>query len=351
LFFAERVVTVRSSLFPVLCLASVFAAGCGRQPAELTRTQNGLLGTVCTVTLYGGGTEKDLDAAFDVIKRVDALMSAHSPDSEISLVNAAAADRPLVVSPETFRVIREGIEFSRMSEGAFDITVGPLVKLWGIGTDRARVPALSEVKRAVSLIDFRDIVLDSDALTVLLKRKGMAIDLGAIAKGYAADEAAGILESRGVRYALINLGGNVLTLGLKPDGSRWRIGIQDPEKPRGEHLGIVEVSGASVVTSGPYERYFDDGRTRYHHIMDTRTGFPVRNGLLAVTTVSESSMKADAYSTLLFALGLERGRRLLERGSGAVNAVFVTENHELYVSPGIRGSFKVTDPGYRVMPW
>jgi thiamine biosynthesis lipoprotein len=336
---------------PIPALLSVLVMGCAHRPATVTSTRSDLLGTVCTVTLFGGGTQGDLDAAFECISGIDARMSAKSRDSELARVNEAAGDHPVKVSPDTFVVIKEGLEFSRTSDGVFDITVGPLVKLWGIGTDNARVPSLAEVKGAVALIGFQDVVLDEDALTVFLKRKGMKIDLGAIAKGYAADKVAGILRSRGVRHALVNLGGNILTLGLKPDGSLWHIGIQDPEKARGEHLGIVDVSGASVVTSGAYERYFDYGGRRYHHIMDTRSGFPVKNGLLAVTIVCENSMIADGYSTLVFALGLDRGRGMIERSAGTVNAIFVTEDLKVYVSPGIRGAFRLTNPGYRLAGW
>ncbi len=330
-----------------LCFFSL-VLGCANDAATVTRTRSGLLGTVCTVTLFDGGTEKDLDAVFRRLEEIDERMKVTGDESEVIRVNGAAGERPVKVSPDTFAVIKEGIEFSRMGNGAFDITVGPLVKLWGIGTSKARVPTDAEIMDARALTGFRDVVLNEDALTVFLKRKGMGMDLGAIAKGYAADEVSRILLDGGVRRALINLGGNVLTLGTKPDGSLWRIGIQDPEKLRGEHIGIVEVSGASVVTSGAYERYFEYGGTRYHHILDTGTGYPVRNGLLSVTIVSERSILADGYSTLIFALGLWRGREMIERTDGTVNAVFVTESRDVFVTPGIRSSFRLTDSRYRL---
>ncbi len=333
-----------------LCFFSI-ALGCARDPAMVTRTRSGMLGTVCTVTLFDGGTERDLDAVFRRIEEIDERMTVNGDDSEVIRVNGAAGERPVKVSPDTFAVIKEGLEFSRMGNGAFDITVGPLVKLWGIGTLKARVPTDAEIMDARARIGFRDVVLNDDALTVFLKRKGMGMDLGAIAKGYAADEVERILEARGVRHALINLGGNVLTLGTKPDGKLWRIGIQDPEKLRGEHIGIVEVPGVSVVTSGAYERYFEYGGTRYHHILDTRTGYPVRNGLLSVTIVSERSILADGYSTLIFTLGLGRGREMIERTGGTVNAVFVTEDRDVFVTPGLRSSFRLTDSRYRLAGW
>ena len=182
---------------------------------------------------------------------------------------------PVAVSADTYSVIREAVAISRLGDGRFDLTVGPLVRLWGIGTDDARVPSPAEITAALGLVGWRDVELSEPDATVFLRRPGMAIDLGAIAKGYAADEAAAVLAAKGVKAALVDLGGNVLTLGAKPDGSPWRIGLQDPDPsvPRGSHIGIIEFEGSrSVVTSGTYERYFVRDGVRYHHLLDTATG-------------------------------------------------------------------------------
>ncbi len=339
------------SLVSAACLiALAVLCGCANG-GNVTRTEVNLLGTVCTVTLYGGGTEADLDAAFRRIGEIEDNMTVDRKDSEVIRVNEAAGLRPSKVSADTFAVIKEGLEVSRLGDGAFDITVGPLVKLWGIGTERAHIPAESEIRKALAFIDYRAVSLDPARETVELKKKGMAMDLGAIAKGYAADEAARVLASRGVRHALIDLGGNILTLGRKPDGSVWRIGIQDPEEPRGNYLGIIEVPQMSVVTSGVYERYFIKEGIRYHHILDTKSGYPVRNGLLAVSIVALPSMVADGYSTLVFTLGLEKGRKLVEKSGGAVNAVFVTDAHKVYVTPGIKGIFRLTSSRFTLAGW
>ncbi len=322
-------------------------SACARTQTPLSRTQANLLGTVCTVTLYGGGKEADLDAAFSRLKAIQDEMSVDIPTSDVSAVNQAAGEHAVKVSQDTFTVISEGLVFSRKGDGAFDITVGPLVKLWGIGTDKAHIPPESQIKATLPLLGWRDVVLDEANRTVFLTRRGMALDLGAIAKGFAADAVARVLQGRGIAHALIDLGGNILTVGLKLDGSRWRIGIQDPLKTRGEYLGILEAGQTSVVTSGVYERFFIKDGVRYHHILDTKTGSPVRNGLLSVSIITPNSMIADGYSTLIFALGLEKGSALLQKEG--VGGIFVMEDHQVYVTPDLRGVFTLTSKDYRLM--
>lgn len=338
-------------LFAGVLLAAV--AGCAADTAPVASSRMGLLGTLCTITTWGAA-EAAVEAAFDRIAEIDRRMSANRGDSEVSRVNAAAGTAAVAVSADTFAVVREAAALSRLGDGRFDLTVGPLVKLWGIGTDDARVPGPAEIADALARIGWRDAVLSETESTVYLRRPGMAIDLGAIAKGYAADEAAATLRAKGVATALIDLGGNVLTLGDKPDGSPWRIGLQDPDPtvPRGTHIGIVEFRGGrSVVTSGTYERYFVRDGVRYHHLLDTSTGRPVANGLVAVTIFTQRSIDADGYSTLVFCSGLERGRRLVEATAGAVEAAFFTERFEVYATAGLRERLRLSDARWRLRGW
>lgn len=328
-------------------------AGCAAEPQPVASSRMGLLGTLCTITTWGAAAPA-VNAAFDRIAAIDRRMSANRGDSEVSRVNAAAGTAAVSVSDDTFTVIREALSLSRLGDGRFDLTVGPLVALWGIGTDDARVPGSAEIAAALARMGWRDVVLSETESTIFLRRPGMAIDLGAIAKGYAADEAAAVLRTKGVRTALIDLGGNVLTLGDKPDGSPWRIGLQDPDPavPRGTHIGIVEFAGSlSVVTSGTYERYFVQDGVRYHHLLDTATGRPVSNGLVAVTIVAPRSLDADGYSTLAFCSGLERGRALVEATAGAVEAAFFTDRFEVYATAGLRRRLKLSDARWRLMGW
>jgi thiamine biosynthesis lipoprotein len=334
-------------------LTVLAATGCAAAAEPVASSRTDLLGTLCRITTWGKA-EKAVSAAFDRIRTIDERMSANRSSSEVSRINAAAGVSAVAVSADTFAVIREAIAFSKLGNGRFDLTVGPLVKLWGIGTDDARIPDPAEISAARDLVNWRDVTLSNADSTVSLRRAGMAIDLGAIAKGYAADEAAVVLAAQGVKTALIDLGGNVLTLGAKPDGSPWRIGLQDPDPavPRGTHISVLEFGGSrAVVTSGTYERYFVRDGVRYHHLLDTATGAPVRNGLVAVTIFTTRSITADGYSTLVFASGLDRGRALVEASGGAVEALFFTDRFEVYVTPGIRSLLRLTDARWQLKGW
>jgi thiamine biosynthesis lipoprotein len=340
----------------VLALAGAILAaftGCAAEAKPVAYSRMALLGTLCKVTTWGPA-KSTANAVFDRIQEIDERMSANRAGSEVSRINAAAGAEAVAVSADTFAVVREAVAFSRLGDGRFDLTVGPLVKLWGIGTDDARVPARDEIAAALALVGWRDVELSEPDATVFLRRAGMAIDLGAIAKGYAADEAAAVLAARGVTTALIDLGGNVLTLGAKPDGSPWRIGLQDPDPsvPRGTHIGTLEFEGSrSVVTSGTYERYFVRNGVRYHHLFDTATGSPAANGLVAVTIFTARSVEADGWSTLVFASGLERGRALVEATNGVVEAAFFTDRFEVYATSGMRSLLKLSDARWQLKGW
>ncbi|MBN2049660.1 MAG: FAD:protein FMN transferase, partial [Spirochaetales bacterium] len=239
-----------------------------------------------------------------------------------------------------------------MSSGGFDPSVGPLVKLWGVGTENARIPRPEEIETALALTDYRRVQTDPENRGVLLADRGMALDLGGIAKGYAADEAAKILVNHGVTGATVNLGGNVLTLGEKPDGSPWKIGIQDPASGRGDYVAILQVKDLSVVTSGPYERFFigPDGK-RYHHILSGETGYPVESVIISVTILARDSMTADALSTAVFVLGLGKGMELIESLEG-IEGMFITQEQAVYASSGLLNQeipFSLSDTNYTLV--
>jgi len=276
-------------------------------------------------------------------------MSVNIPSSDISRVNAAAGIAPVNVHKDTFKVIKRAVYFAEISNGAFDPSVGPLVSLWGIGGDDARVPSQEEIDNTLPLINWRDVELDETAHSVFLKRKGMSLDLGAIAKGYAAEEAAAIIKSAKIKRAIIDFSGNIVTLGEKKDGTPWKVGIQNPNKRRGLYYGIINLKTAekqTLVTSGVYERFFETDGSRYHHILSTVTGYPVKNGLLSVTVIGSDSTDADALSTTLFALGFEEGIKLLDFFPGT-DAVFLFEDNSVRVTPG--ANFRVTDEAFLLM--
>jgi thiamine biosynthesis lipoprotein len=243
--------------------------------------------------------------------------------------------------------VRKALQYAKISGGAFDPSIGPIVKLWNIGMEGERVPENWEITAALPLVDWTAVRTDEKASTVYLERPGMRLDLGAIAKGYAADEISRILVERNVRAAIVDLGGNILAYGKKKDGSPWRIGVQNPFSERGEYLGIVTIPGGTVVTSGIYERFFIQDGKRYHHILDTTTGRPVESDLVSVSVLAPSSIDADGLSTTLFALGREKGFALLKTLPG-VEAIFVDAGKRLYFSPGASKIFTLSDESFTI---
>jgi thiamine biosynthesis lipoprotein len=284
---------------------------------------------------------------FAGVREIDNLMSVNIPSSDVSRINAAAGIERVNVHKDTFTVIERAVFFAEISSGAFDPSVGPLVSLWGIGGDNADVPLREEIDNALSMINWRDIELDAQTRGVFLKRKGMALDLGAIAKGYAADKAAEIIADAGVKRAIIDFGGNIVTLGEKKDKSAWKVGIQNPNKKRGLYFGVIQVNKTdrkrTIVTSGVNERFFEKDGARYHHILSTSTGYPVNNGLLSVTITADSSTDADALSTTLFALGYEKGIKLIASFPGT-EAVFVFEDNTVRTTQW--ANFTITDNSF-----
>jgi len=334
---------------PALLLIFASCALCASCAPALSRSEY-ILGTVCTVTLFEQSKNSVYGGVFARVREIDNLMSVNIPSSDISEINAAAGIARVNVHKDTFKVIERALFFAEISGGAFDPSVGPLVSLWGIGGDDAKVPSPQEIEKTLPLINWRDVELDAGTHGVYLKRMGMALDLGAIAKGYAADEAAVIIKNAGIKRAIIDFGGNIVTLGGKKDGTPWKVGIQNPNKERGLYLGILRINTAdkrTVVTSGVYERFFERDGERYHHIFSVLTGYPVKNGLLSVTVITTGSMDADALSTTLFALGYGEGVKLLDSFPGT-EAVFVFDDNSVCVTQG--ASFSISDKSFNLIP-
>jgi Membrane-associated lipoprotein involved in thiamine biosynthesis len=327
-----------------LILAFGFLSSCAAAPKEYSRSAF-VLGTSCSVRLVGGGSEKLLDEVFARLAAIENELSVNKEGSQIDAVNAKAGLEPVVVGPDALAILKRDMNLSTWSNGAFDPSVGPLVKLWGIGTDHERLPSASEVAQARSLVSWKDIVLDESKSSVFLRRKGMALDLGSTSKGFAADDVAAIIRKAGVKKAVIDLGGNVLVVGSRPDGAPWRVGLQNPfSGERGDYIGIAKLVDETMVTSGVYERYFIKDGVRYHHILDTATGYPVNNGLMSVTIITPKSFDADGFTTTIFALGREKGMALArEQGVGVI---VVDRDKKVYCSPGVSSYFELTDKSF-----
>lgn len=333
-----------------LCILSILSAGCDSQKmtSSMKEKEEFIFGTLVSLKLYEPVADSVFQTVFDDMRDVENRMTVKGMTSELIAVNKAAGINPVIVSEDTYEVIDTAKKAAEESAGAFDITVYPVVALWGIGTDQARVPSESEIAAELKYVGYNDLILDPDEQSVFLKRTGMGLDLGGIAKGYSADRISEMLKSMGVESGIINLGGNILAMGSKADGSAWKIGIQNPMSDRGEYIGIAEVVNQTVVTSGIYERYFEMDGKRYHHIMDTKTGYPADNELAGVSILATSSIEADALSTTCFVLGTEKALEFL-KNKPDVNALFITKDKKIQMTPGFKKVFKLTDTSFSVV--
>lgn len=310
-----------------------------------------LMGTIVKISIYDHIEDKTIfQKVFNRIADIEAKMTINSAtgQSEIINLNNAAGRESCKFSADTFYVLEKGKNYSELSGGLFDITIGPLVKLWNIGTEAATVPQEAEILTKLPLVNYHNLILDKDKQTAKLIVPGMIVDLGAIAKGYAADEAAKILLENGIKHAIVNLGGNILVLNTRPDGSAWRLGLQDPYEPRGDYMGIVNLKNQTLVSSGTYERYLERNGKRYHHILNPKTGYPEDNGLVSVSIITTSSIDADALSTATFLLGLEKGLELIEKLPDT-EAIFITTDKKVYTSSGVSAAdFEIKKNEYQL---
>lgn len=297
------------------------------------------MSTVMTHKAFGKHAEESLRAVRDEAVRLEEVLSRFIPGSEISRINRSAGMKCEKLSDDTYEVLSRAIEFSRYCQGLFDVTIGPLVTLWNNGKDTFKPAEDSGIRQVLPLVDYTDLLLDPCKKTAGLQRIGQSIDLGGIGKGFAGDKFLEIFKKYGVSSAFTNIGGNVVALGTKPDGSPWRVGIQHPRQEN-SLMGIVSVADKAVVTSGDYQRYFigNNGK-RYHHILNPSTGYPAESRLLSVTIVADSSMDADALSTILFIAGIKKGLGFLRRFSG-VEAIFVNIDLQVHVTAGLKECFQ-----------
>ncbi|WP_219620144.1 FAD:protein FMN transferase [Bacillus canaveralius] len=307
--------------------------------AVVAQSMNVGMSTVMTHRAFGKHAEESLRAVRDEAVRLEELLSRFIPGSEISRINRSAGMKYERLSGETYEVLSRAIEFSRYCQGLFDVTIGPLVTLWNNGKDTFKPPEESRIRKIVPLVDYSDLLLDPCEKAAGLQRLGQSIDLGGIGKGFAGDQFLEVFKKYGVASAFTNIGGNVMALGTKPDGSPWRVGIQHPRQEN-SLMGLVSVADKTVVTSGDYQRYFiDSNGKRHHHILDPSTGYPAKSGLVSVTIVAYSSMAADALSTILFVAGMEKGLELLRRFSGA-EAILVDIDLQVHVTAGLKRCFQ-----------
>lgn len=295
--------------------------------------------TVMAFTARGPQAPEALEEALAEVRRLDALLSAQAPDSEISRLNS---DGHAPVSEDTTNLLEAAVTIGAETGGLYDCTVYPLMELWGFPSKAYRVPDEQEIAALLPQVDSTQVRVSNGRAEL---GPGQRVDLGGIAKGYTAARVMELLKTRGVKSAMITLGGNVQTLGDRPEGGPWRIGVQDPLG--GENYpAVIETKDAAVVTSGGYQRYFEDGGRRYIHILDPRTGAPAESDLLSVTVVSPDGTLADALSTAIYVMGLDEAVTYWQTHEG-FELILIAENSAVYVTEGLEGTVHV--PGGRTI--
>lgn len=315
----------KRKLFSILLVIILLLTGCSLKTQEPISKTGIYFDTVIQIDIYDSNDTKLLDQCFEKCQAFEQTISRTIETSEIYQINHAKGN-PVKVSDITLELIQKGIEYGDLTNGKFDITIAPLMDLWDFKNNTGNIPNENDMKEALSHVNYKNIVIDGNKVS--LTDPNAAIDLGGIAKGYIADSLKDYLIRKDVESALINLGGNILTIGTKPDGTPFNLGIQKPFDKQGNAITSVKVTDSSVVSSGVYERYFEVDDTLYHHIIDTTTGYPCENSLLGVTILSKASVDGDALSTSCFVLGLEEGQKMIKSIEG-VDAIFITEDYKL----------------------
>lgn len=340
-------------LLAMVMVCAMALAGCSGKNGETDGTDANAepyskdifaMDTYMTVSAYGEQGEKAVDSAVKEINRLDALLSTGKDTSEVSALNKNEGGD---LSADTNALMDAALDLYESTDHVFDITIYPVMKLWGFTDQNYKVPSDGDLKAALELVDASTLSYDAKAKTVDFTVKGTKIDFGGIAKGYTSATVAQLYRDLGVTSGLINLGGNVQTVGLKPDGSEWRIGIQHPEDENGM-LGVVTTHDEAVITSGGYERNFEEDGVTYHHIIDPSTGYPADSGLISVTIVSEDGTLADGLSTSLFIMGREKATEYWKSHQKDFDFILCEEDGTLVVSSGLKDRFTPADDNAKV---
>ena len=341
----------KSVLVLLTCLLftlPLFFCGCIQKTADPISITDFKLNTVVKVTIYDSQDTSLLDESMEICDKYEKIFSRTLTDSELYKLNhrqipvLEGTTDTYPVSESLAELISKGLRYCELSNGAFDIAIEPLTSLWDFTAENPSVPDDSLIREAVSRCDYKNVSVNQQNIT--FHTEDTALELGAIAKGYIADKIKEYLVSQNVKSAIINLGGNVLCIGNKPDGTPFKIGIQKPFADRNETIATMDISDKSVVSSGIYERCFEENGTLYHHILNPQTGYPYDNNLVSVTIISDKSADGDALSTTCFALGLEKGLDFAKEQN--VQAFFVTKDYEVHYTEGFEDEIAVheTDP-------
>ena len=304
--------------------------------------------TYMEFTAYGKNSEKAVDAAIEEVQKLDAMLSAENSKSEVYALNEQGN---LQVTDDLAELILRGKEIYQETDGLFDDTIYPVMKLWGFPTGNYHVPTAAEVQKKLALVDENKVEIqtrDSDEKGRDSKEKAkfvtlgadQQIDFGGIAKGYTGQKLAELFQEYGVSSALVSLGGNIQAIGTKPDGSSWKVGIRDPKGGQQDYIGVLSVENQAVITSGGYERYFEEDGKTYIHIINPRTGYPADGDLLSVTIVSRDGTLADGMSTALYIMGYEKACQFWRQHREEFNVILVTDDGKIHISENLKENFQ-----------
>ena len=333
---------------------TLFSLGCGQKPAVMQEfsDEKFIMDTLIQIKVICEDKEKGqqaLDNAFAAFERIHNTTDRFqkngqttSESNDVATINENAGTKPATASVDTINMIERSNYFAGSTAGAFDVSIGPVMDLWGFGKSEQHVPSDEEINRALSLVDYNKVKVDRNNMTVFLSKPGMSLDLGGVAKGYATDVAVKALREMGIQHAMINAGGNVYALGSKPDGSPWRVGVQDPRDAKGI-IAVLSVKDKAVVTSGDYQRYFEQEGVRYHHIVNPSTGKQARD-VMQTTVVTDSATDADILSTTLFVLDSQKGMRFVQELI-TTGAIFISADRQVSYTDNLTDQLKFTGAG------
>jgi len=309
------------------------------------------MGTFVQVTVYDKGKENATADSLKIAQQYNDWATVDQKGSQIDAINESAGVKAVVVNENIYQLIKEGYNYSSTNKG-YDITIGPLTSLWRIGFPDARKPSQSEINNALPLIDYKQIEFNDKDHSIFLKKKGIQLDMGSITKGFVAMKMVDYLKSQGVTTAIVNLGSSsIYVMGHSPRGANedWKIGIKDPNDPEKSELGIIQAANEHINTSGIYERYLDVNGHKYSHILNPKTGYPFDNDIASVTLVidGEDATNGDGLSTMIYAMGTKKGYEYIS-GMKNVQAVFIDKNNKVYITPGLKDKFNLTNKSYTI---
>lgn len=319
------------------CLIAAFMVSCSMQQDKIYRKSRVLMDTLVSISVVSDTEDRALKAieiAFKEIEKLDHLLNYFSEKSEVTQTNRSAGITPIRVSHETLDIIEKALYASDKTGGAFDITIGPLISLWDFSGSPSKPPRDEIIRERVSLVNYRDLDVNRKASTVYLKKKGMSIDLGGIAKGYAADRAVNELKREGISAGLVAIAGDIKAFGLKPDGKAWTVGIRNPRQKgkEDEIMAVISLKDMAISTSGDYERYYIADGKRYHHLIDPHTGYPSYE-CRSVSVIAGDGVLTDSFSTGIFILGVKKGMKILEEMG--LDAVMVDNDGKIHTTKGL----------------